>query len=186
MPLEQIYEDVTGKLSKWAETFGEMLPNMIVALLVLGLFWFVARMACGASDRALRRFDTHEAARELISRIIQIGVLLAGVVVSLGVLNLDEALASILAGAGVIGLALGFAFQDLAGNLISGIGLAIHQQWPFKIGDVVETTDVFGVVEKIHLRTSSRSRKARSTAFPRRHHERRRARAGRSVEATAP
>jgi len=154
MQLEQIFEDVTGKLSNWAETFGGMLPNIAVALLVLGLFWLVARVACTASDRALRRFNTHEAARDLISRFIRIGVLLVGVVVSLGVLNLDKALASILAGAGIIGLALGFAFQDLAGNLISGVGLAIHQQWPFKIGDVVETNDVFGVVEKIHLRTS--------------------------------
>lgn len=40
MELEQVYEDVTGKLSKWADTFAEMLPNVVVALLVLGVFWF--------------------------------------------------------------------------------------------------------------------------------------------------
>jgi small conductance mechanosensitive channel len=154
MALDQVYQDVMGKLTKWADAFAQMLPNLIVALLVLGLFWLAARVACSASDRALRRFDTHQAARDLISRIIRIAVLLAGVVVALGVMNLDKALASILAGAGIVGLALGFAFQDLAGNLISGVGLAIHQRWPFKIGDVVETNDVFGVVEKIHLRTS--------------------------------
>ncbi len=154
MPLEEVYPDVMGKLSKWADTVGEMLPNIVVALLVLGLFWLAARVACSASDRALRRFDTHQAARDLISRIIRIGVLLAGLVVALGVMNLDKALASILAGAGIVGLAIGFAFQDLAGNLISGVGLAIHQRWPFKIGDVVETNDVFGVVQKIYLRTS--------------------------------
>jgi len=154
MPLDQVYDDVMGKLSKWGDTFAEMLPNIIVAVLVLGLFWLAARVACSASDRALRRFDTHQAARDLITRIVRIGVLLAGVVVALGVMNLDKALASILAGAGIVGLALGFAFQDLAGNLISGVGLAIHQRWPFKIGDVVETNDVFGVVEKIYLRTS--------------------------------
>ena len=154
MPIDQVYDDVSGKLSAWTDSFGEMLPNLLVALFVLGLFWLLARVACSASDRALRRFDTHQAARDLISRMIRIGVLLAGVIVALGVMNLDKALASILAGAGIVGLALGFAFQDLAGNLISGVGLAIHQRWPFKIGDVVETNDVFGVVEKIHLRTS--------------------------------
>jgi small conductance mechanosensitive channel len=152
--LERVYEHVVGKLSTWAETFGEMLPNIIVALLVLGLFWLGARLAGGAIDRALRRFNTHQAARDLVSRIVSIGISLAGLIVALGVMNLDKALASILAGAGIVGLALGFAFQDLAGNLISGIGLAIHQTWPFKIGDVVETNDVFGVVEKIYLRTS--------------------------------
>ncbi len=127
MALDQVYQDVMGKLTNWADAFARMLPNLIVALLVLGLFSLAARVACSASDRALRRFDTHQAARDLISRIIRIAVLLAGVVVALGVMNLDKALASILAGAGIVGLALGFAFQDLAGNLISGVGLAIHQ-----------------------------------------------------------
>ncbi len=154
MPIDQVYDNVTGKLSTWADSFGQMLPNLLIALFVLGLFWLLASVACSASDRALRRFDTHQAARDLISRMTRIGVLLAGVVVALGVMNLDKALASILAGAGIVGLALGFAFQDLAGNLISGVGLAVHRRWPFKIGDVVETNDVFGVVEKIHLRTS--------------------------------
>jgi small conductance mechanosensitive channel len=154
MQLDQVYEDVVAKLSAWAETFGEMLPNMIVALLVMGGFWVAARFACSASDRALRRFDTHQAARDLVSRIIRIAVLLVGFVVALGVMNLDKALASILAGAGIVGLAVGFAFQDLAGNIISGVGLAVHQKWPFKIGDVVETNDVFGIVERIYLRTS--------------------------------
>ncbi|MBT8451098.1 MAG: mechanosensitive ion channel [Deltaproteobacteria bacterium] len=154
MPLDKVYGDVMGKLSRWAESVAEMLPNTIVALLVLVLFWFAARVASGASTRALKRFNTHQAARDLIAGITQLGVLLAGVVVALSVMNLDKALASILAGAGIVGLAIGFAFQDLAGNLISGVGLAIHQRWPFKIGDIVETNDVFGVVEKIHLRTS--------------------------------
>jgi small conductance mechanosensitive channel len=154
MQLDSVYQQVVAKLSSWAESFGEMLPNIIVALLVIGLFWLVSRAACSASDRALRRLDTHQAARDLVSRIVRVAVLLIGVVVALGVMNLDKALASILAGAGIAGLALGFAFQELAGNLISGIGLAIHQKWPFKIGDIVETNDVFGVVEKIFLRTS--------------------------------
>ncbi len=154
MNIEELTKEITGKLSGWADMFAQMLPNLIVAVLVLAFFWFAARLMCSASDRALRRFDTHEAARGLVSRMIRIAVLLAGLMVALGVMNLDKALASVLAGAGVVGLALGFAFQDLAGNLISGVGLAVHQKWPFKIGDLVETNDVFGVVDQIHLRTS--------------------------------
>lgn len=154
MQLESVYQRVTTKLTTWAGTFGEMLPNIIVALLVIGIFWLVARVACAASDRALQRLDAHEAARDLVTRMIRIAVLLVGLIVALGVMNLDKALASILAGAGVVGLALGFAFQELAGNLISGVGLAIHRKWPFKIGDLVETNDVLGIVEKIFLRTS--------------------------------
>jgi small conductance mechanosensitive channel len=48
------------------------------------------------------------------------------------VLGLNKALTSI--GIGVIGLAFGFAFQDIAGNFfLSGIILAFNNR-PFKIG----------------------------------------------------
>ena len=154
MSVSELTNDIAQKIAGWGDQLALMLPNLIVAALVIGLFWFAAALACRASDRALASLDTHEAARGLISRLIRIAVVLAGVMVALGVMNLDKALASVLAGAGVVGLALGFAFQDLAGNLISGVGLAVHRKWPFKIGDLVETNGVFGNVEKIHLRTS--------------------------------
>ena len=154
MELDQVYEEVGGKLTSWANTFAEMLPNLLVAILVVVIFWVIARFACSAAERALGRVNTHAAARQLISNFLRVGILIAGVVVALGVLNLDKALASILAGAGIAGLAIGFAFQDLAGNIISGIGLAVNQKWPFKIGDIIETNGVFGVVDQIHLRTS--------------------------------
>lgn len=154
MELEQVYEEVFGKLTSWGETAVEMLPNVLVAVVVVVAFWLVAGLASKTTDRALQRTNTHRAARSLISRFTRIAIAVAGVVVALGVLNLDKALASILAGAGIVGLALGFAFQDLAGNLISGIGLAVNQRWPFKIGDIVETNGVFGIVDEIHLRTS--------------------------------
>jgi small conductance mechanosensitive channel len=49
------------------------------------------------------------------------------------VLGLNKALTSILAGIGVIGLALGFAFQDIAANFFSGIILAFNR--PLKLGN---------------------------------------------------
>lgn len=154
MSFDELSKQVIDKLKSWANTLADMLPNLLVAVLVVALFWVIARFVCSASDRALKRLNTHEAARGLISRFLRIGILIGGLVVALGVMNLDKALASVLAGAGIVGLALGFAFQDLAGNLISGIGLAVNQDWPFKIGDIVATNETFGTVDKIHLRTS--------------------------------
>jgi small conductance mechanosensitive channel len=66
------------------------------------------------------------------------------------VLGLNKALSSILAGIGVIGLAFGFAFQDIAANFLSGIILAFRE--PFKRGDIIETKDVMGTVTKTNLR----------------------------------
>jgi small conductance mechanosensitive channel len=155
MNLDKLSETLVGKLIGWVEAFVAMLPNFVVAILVVIAFWFASRLVYKLVCRALDRVQTNAAARDLMARILSLAIILIGVVVALGVLNLDKALASVLAGAGIIGLALGFAFQDLASNLISGVGLAMNQRWPFKIGDLVETNDVFGVVKKIQLRTST-------------------------------
>ena len=154
MEFEQLYNTLMEKLFGWVEGVVAMLPNLAVALAVLLIFWALSKLAHKISDQALQRLNTNKAARSLMTTFARIAVLIAGFVVALGVLNLDKALASILAGAGVLGLALGFAFQDLAANIISGVGLAINKELPFKIGDVVETNDVLGTVRKIHLRTS--------------------------------
>src|SRR5690606_14071352 len=61
-----------------------------------------------------------------------------------------KAVTSILAGAGIIGLALGFAFQDIAGNFISGIFISFRR--PFNIGDLIESQDYRGRVKKVNLR----------------------------------
>lgn len=71
----------------------------------------------------------------------------------LGVLRLDKALTSILAGIGVIGLALGFAFQDIAANFVSGIILAFNR--PFKIGEIIEINDIMGQVTRTGLRDTA-------------------------------
>jgi small conductance mechanosensitive channel len=68
------------------------------------------------------------------------------------VLGLDKTVTSLLAGAGVLGLALAFAFQDIAGNFMSGILLALRR--PFGSADWIETNDFFGVVEDLNLRST--------------------------------
>ena len=54
-----------------------------------------------------------------------------------------------LAGVGVLGLALGFAFQDLASNFISGIMIAIRK--PMDLGDIIEIDSVMGTVDEIKI-----------------------------------
>jgi small conductance mechanosensitive channel len=67
------------------------------------------------------------------------------------VLDLNRLVVSLLAGAGVVGLALSFAFQDLATNFISGIFIAFQR--PFKTGDWVETNGFLGSVVEIGIRS---------------------------------
>ncbi|MBK7110828.1 MAG: mechanosensitive ion channel [Flavobacteriales bacterium] len=57
----------------------------------------------------------------------------------MSILHLDKTVTSILAGAGIIGLALGFAFQDIAANFISGITMAAQR--PIRVGELIGTND---------------------------------------------
>ena len=72
---------------------------------------------------------------------------------SLSVMDLSKTVSSILAGLGIIGLALGFAFQDTAANFISGVYITFKQ--PYKLGDIINTHEGYeGVVIDINLRVT--------------------------------
>jgi small-conductance mechanosensitive channel len=72
--------------------------------------------------------------------------------IALDFVGLTGTVTSLLAGAGIVGLAIGFAFQDMTENLIAGIAMGIRK--PFQIGDVIKTDDVFGTVKTINLRNT--------------------------------
>ena len=151
--LEALWEKALETLESWADGFAAWLPHLAVALVAAVLFVFLGKGVRAAADRGLAKTSVHEAARDLLARLLHFAVLATGLMVVLSILELDKAVTSVLAGAGVVGLAVGFAFQDLAGNLISGMGLSMKR--PFGIGDVIETNDVFGVAERIELRTTT-------------------------------
>src|SRR4029079_7943822 len=81
---------------------------------------------------------------------VSLALLTAGLFISLGILGLQKTVASLLAGAGILGLALGFAFQDIAANFMAGIFLSIEH--PFRAGHLIESKDILGVVRRVHLR----------------------------------
>lgn len=68
----------------------------------------------------------------------------------LGEFNIE--LAPLLAGAGVIGLAIGFGAQSLVKDIITGFFIVLEDQ--FSVGDVIQTRDFKGTVELIGLRAT--------------------------------
>lgn len=147
-----VYSTLTEKLANWLETAVEMLPNMVMALLVLILFFVIGKFVRTAVKRMLQKATNNKTIINLLETVVGIFIIGIGVFIALSVLNLDGAVTSLLAGAGIIGLALGFAFQDIASNFISGIILSIRH--PFGIGDIIETNDYYGTVQKLNLRNT--------------------------------
>jgi small conductance mechanosensitive channel len=140
------------KLQGWGRAFVLMLPNLLVALLVAALFWLLSRLAHRVARAALDRFSHNRQINGLIASLLSFVVLGAGLFIALGVLELDKTVTTLLAGAGILGLALGFAFQDIASNFIAGVLISLRH--PFRLGDLLETNGFFGTVQSIHLRST--------------------------------
>lgn len=140
-----------SKLEAWGAQIVLMLPNMFVALVLLIVTFYVAGFIRKSLEKVIARFSHSSALNNLILTLLYIGMLILGFFFVLSILNLDRVVLSMLAGVGIIGLALGFAFQDIAANFISGVIIAVQK--PFKVGDMIETHDYFGVIERITLRT---------------------------------
>ncbi|SHN14755.1 small conductance mechanosensitive channel [Cyclobacterium lianum] len=153
MEASKLIQTLVDKLEQWLTSFVAYLPNLAMAIVIFFIFLFVARYIERFSKKQLMKVHFDETISGFLSRLIFLGILVAGIMMSLSILNLTGTVTSILAGLGIIGLALGFAFQDTAANFMSGIYITFQQ--PYAIGDVIETHDgVMGNVVDINLRVT--------------------------------
>jgi small conductance mechanosensitive channel len=141
---------LAGKVMGWGRDFVLLLPNLAVAVAVLVGFWLLAKLARNLLARLLRRVSHSEQVNRVLGQTVFLTLLAAGLFIALGILGLEKTVTSLLAGAGILGLALGFAFQDVAANLMAGIYLSI--QHPFRVGHLIQSKDIVGVVRRIQLR----------------------------------
>lgn len=150
--LGQAFQEGWEKMGGWVEGLVNHLPNILAAVLVLVLFWFAAKAVRLGILRVVDRTTDHQPVKDLVGAAAYLAVLLTGLLVALGILELDRTVTSVLAGVGIIGLALGFAFQDIAENFISGVLISVRR--PFTDGDIIETNEHMGVVERVDLRST--------------------------------
>ena len=149
----EAYKLLISKLEEWLDTGIRMLPNFVIAVIAVILFILIGNLIRRIISNTLERFSKNVAVNKLIESLIRIVFFVIGIFIALGIMNLDKTVTSLLAGVGIIGLALGFAFQDAASNFISGIYLAIKS--PINVGDIIEVNDKFGTVKKIGLRATT-------------------------------
>lgn len=152
LDVNKAYELVLGKLETWLSTAIEMLPNFALALLVLIVFYVLGKLLRKFVRGLLEKVTTNKTVIDLAETVMSVIIIGIGLFFALSILNLDGTVTSLLAGAGIIGLALGFAFQDIAANFISGLLLSIRH--PFGIGDIIESNDYYGTVQKLNLRNT--------------------------------
>lgn len=150
MDFSKALELINNKLREWSTTGIKLVPNFLLAILVGIVGIFVAKFIKNIAAKLLTRFSHNRALNNLFGSVIYIFCIGVVIFVALSVLNLDKVVTSILAGAGILGLALAFAFQDIATNFMSGIFISFRK--PIKVGDIVQIKDFMGKVENISLR----------------------------------
>ena len=122
---------------------------IIVRVVTLLVRRFEHEMNVGTSLDALERAKR---ARTLGSLIKNVAAAVVSIVAVLMILNeLGINIAPVLAGAGIVGLAVGFGAQTLVRDIISGFFLILEDQ--VRVGDVAAINGQGGLVEAINLRT---------------------------------
>lgn len=150
MNLRAAFDALADKLTGWLREVIVNLPNILAAVAVLVLFWAVGRLLRRGMERVLGRVSHNVTITRLVASVAFVVVVLTGLFIALGILKLDKTVMSLLAGAGVAALILGFAFQDIAANMMAGILLSVRH--PFRPGHLCEILDHEGVIEEVDLR----------------------------------
>jgi len=125
-------------------------PNLLSSVVLFFLFWAANKIIQKMIGSTLTRMKVEAQAINLLLRAARVGVFIFAALTIADQLQIN--IKSLLAGVGVMGLALSFAAQDTVGNMISGIVIIIDR--PFKEGDWVVVGSMHATVTSIRLRTT--------------------------------
>lgn len=123
------------KLQDMGRTFVIKLPLIATALLVFFGGFFLSHLVKKRSAW-LDRFNLSALGKLLTVRLIRLGIVLGAVLIALELLDATAIVGAVVGAAGLAGLALGFAFQNIVENYLAGVLLSTRN--PFEIGDAVE------------------------------------------------
>jgi small conductance mechanosensitive channel len=118
------------------------------AFLIFLAIWTAASIL----QAVVRRVNSHVAETndlfDLLGRVAKLALIVFGLVTALGTAGLN--VSALVAGLGLTGFALGFAFRDVLSNLLAGVLILLYR--PFVRGDRISVTGLEGTVTHIDLR----------------------------------
>lgn len=131
--------------------FASAIPVFVLALLIIAASAWLGRWL-STHLRLLRRARRNPFVERLSRQVVRLVVLLVGIVIALDLLNATALVGALLGTAGIVGIAVGFAFRDVAENYIAGILLSLRQ--PFAPHDHVVIDGHEGKVAALNSRAT--------------------------------
>lgn len=136
-----------------AESFLSHLPNLVIAALVLLIFWALNHIANNIFSNLLSRLKIRNSLKELFRKIISISVWVFAILIAATIVFPSFTPSKILTVVGLSSIAVGFAFKDIFENFLAGILILLRE--PFQIGDFIECHGLEGTVEDITIRDTN-------------------------------
>lgn len=122
------------------------LPLLVVALLIVALAAWVGALL--GQVRGTRLFRSRNPLLQgLVPQLVRGVLVVAALLVALDLLNATALVGAVVGTAGLAGLALGFAFKDIAENYLAGALLAVRR--PFDKNDHIEVDRYAGKVVRM-------------------------------------
>ena len=150
--------DVSVDLGGQVGGLGDKVQGLIAMLPLLGAALLVALLVAGlgyliASFTSLwHRLAPNSFLAELIASAIRFVAVIGGIVIALDMIGAGALLGAVLGGAGVIGIALGFAMRDTIENYVASLMLSLRQ--PFRAADHVLIDEHEGRVIRLTSRAT--------------------------------
>ena len=137
-----------------AETGGRIAALRVLAFVVIRIWSSVIvraerEMTLGTGLDALERRKRAQTLASVVRRALSALIWTTAILIVLRELDVD--ITPVLAGAGIVGLAIGFGAQTLVRDVITGFFLIVEDQ--VRVGDVAVVNGTGGLVEQINLRT---------------------------------
>ncbi|MDJ0681715.1 MAG: mechanosensitive ion channel family protein [Xenococcaceae cyanobacterium MO_167.B52] len=147
-----IIDTVVNSLQDLLGSAVKILPAILTALVIVMLTRYAANFTRKISQELGEKTLKSKSLQLLLFKTTHIATWIVGVVFACVVAFPGLQLGDIIATLGLGSVAIGFAFQDIFKNFLSGILILIQQ--PFQIEDQIIVGDYEGTVERIDIRTT--------------------------------
>ena len=133
----------------WRELI-QLLPLLGIGLIVVFISYGLSKTTGSLAGRLASKRMHSQLLQQMISSVIAVMVMLVGLYIALKVSGLSRLAVTVLGGTGLVGIAIGFAFRDIAENYLASILISLNR--PFNVGDLIEVGPSKGFVRQVTTR----------------------------------
>ncbi|MFN0264310.1 mechanosensitive ion channel domain-containing protein [Tepidamorphus sp. 3E244] len=140
------------EFSSFATRVQRALPTLLLSIVILVAAWQFARLVSYVARWSLKDRISSPLLLTVVARAFAVPVFILGLYLILQISGLTRLALTLLGGTGLIGIALGFAFRDIAENFLASLLLSARN--PFRAGDLIRLGEYEGIVKNLNTRTT--------------------------------